>query len=251
MSTSTDIVDKPVADVSIVDEVPLEKPSVVETEAGDTTDEQIEKLLKEVEIIKQNSPVKLPTPQTTQSSESTPDSTVLSQHADSSSDSLDQVPPISTTTATQAAPSSVTTKTPVTTTNSQGKTIPKSVSQALFSNALKVTRVRDKTSAPRYIGKHVPDEAAAAKIESLQQRDYELTRKIRKLQREIDYLKGLIDTASVSSNLAELRKLRYAIERLEDFLDQKQKEKYEVGILLTRAVRKRVDSGELGEFWSK
>jgi hypothetical protein len=208
---------------------PVTPPSEPETRA-ETTDDQIDDLLREVEELKASSPIKFPV---RKSNESTPDTSLPSSHTETSPESdVDQT--ISPDVKAEKQPN-----------------IPKSISQALTSSSLKVLKVRDKSVAPKFIGiKPKEDPVSNKKIEALQQREYELNIKSRKLQKEIDYLRNLIETASVSSNLAELRKLKYAIERLEDFLDQKEKEKYEVGIQLTRALRKRVDSGDYGEFWS-
>jgi hypothetical protein len=209
---------------------PVTPPNEPETRA-ETTDDQIDDLLREVEELKASSPIKLPVGE---SNESTPDTSLPSSHLETSPESeVDQA------------------MSPAVKAEKQKPNIPKSISQALTSSSLKVLKVRDKNVAPKFIGiKPKEDPVANKKIEALQQREYELNIKSRKLQKEIDYLRNLIETASVSSNLAELRKLKYAIERLEDFLDQKEKEKYEIGIQLTRALRKRVDSGDYGEFWS-
>lgn len=220
----------------------MTQPTALPSESAgerDTTDDQIENLLREVEELKASSPIKHegaikpglsttdePTPQTTSTPLKTKDESVETD------DNFDDLVDMKAETATT-------------------RQIPKSVSQALFTSTVKVMKVRDKTVAPKFIGmKPKEDPESFQKIETLQQSERELSNKTRKLRSEISYLQELIDTASISSNLNELRKLKFAIERLGKFLDQKEKEKYEVGIQLTRMLRKRVDSGDYGEFWS-
>lgn len=129
--------------------------------------------------------------------------------------------------------------------------IPRSVSKALFSQGLKVTKVRDNGNSPKFIGLKQPQDPESIKrFNDLQKTNNELTKKIKKVEIEINYLKDLIENANVTTDLSELKKLEFAIDKLKQYLDVKEKEKYEIGIQLTRAVRKRVDSGELGEFWS-
>lgn len=216
----------------------------------DTTDEQIDNLLREVEELKASSPIKPKTERDAMAEDVLLKTEVLQptpkDSPKESEDDGDGIEEEEHKTVYSTTPDTTTTN-PTTTT-----TIPKSVSQALFTSSVKVMKVRDKTTAPKFIGMKPKDEESPStlKIAALQQREKELSIKTRKLRKEIDYLKDLIDTASVSSNLSELRKLKYAIERLEGFLDQKEKEKYEVGIQLTRSLRKRVDSGDYGEFWS-
>lgn len=219
--------------------------SLNETHENNTSDEHIDNILKEVEGIRLNKQSSTPIKGIVEDSAlSTPDSTILStQHPqDEASITMDSPPkglekPILQETA---APEKTKIK----------ANIPNSVSQALFSQPLKVTKIREKSPTPKFVGIKGPaDPAATKRFDELQSRDQELTLKIHKLNKEIEYLKSLVETASVTSDLSELRKLKYAIEKLEEYLDKKQKDKYEVGIQLTRAVRKRVDSGESGEFW--
>lgn len=226
-----------------------------ETHENNTSDELIDHILKDVEEMRLNTNVakssSSPPKSTKQedSAQSTPDSTILSssyKQADDSNITIDSPPQ---TQAKEEEPIEVLkelpTREPVNKAN-----IPNSVSQALFSQPLKVTKIREKAPTPKFVGIKKPaDPAANKRFEELQRRDQELSQKIHKLNKEIDYLKSLVETVSVTSNLSELRKLKYAIEKLEEYLDKKQKEKYELGIQLTRAVRKRVDSGESGEFW--
>lgn len=129
--------------------------------------------------------------------------------------------------------------------------IPKSISQALFSkSALKVTKVHEKSAVPKFIGIKPPESPQdTQKMESLQRKEKHLNRKIKKLESEIEYLNNLIDNAGITSDLNEMRKVKSAIDKLQSYLDQVFKEKYEIGTLITRAVRKKIDSGEGGEFW--
>lgn len=233
-------------------EVPVSKSEVVDTERSpsineehenNTSDEHIDNILKEVEEIRFNkqssTPLKV---KVEHSAVSTPNSTILStqQPHEDTSITIDSPPKSLDTSIVNEVKTAPTKK----------ANIPNSVSQALFSQPLKVTKIREKSPTPRFVGIKGPaDPAANKRFEELQRKDQELSQKIFKLNREIEYLKSLVETASVTSDLSELRKLKYAIEKLEEYLDKKQKDKYEIGIQLTRAVRKRVDSGESGEFW--
>lgn len=212
------------------------------------SDDQIDTLLKEVEEIKKNSPIK-PTPQDTTAT-TTPVRPADPKTPSPVKQSPATLSPIPTRSNT---PTEDLSKLRINKNNNRptNTNIPNSVSQALFSKSLKVIKIHEKTAAPKFVGiKTPPAPEYTAKIEQLQMKDYELTAKIKKLRKEIDYLKDLIDSASITSNLEELRKLKYAIKRLESYLDVKNKEKYEVGISLTRALRRRVASGEIAEFWA-
>lgn len=214
------------ADIPRTEFKPEKSPSISsinESHENNTSDEHIENLLKEVEEMRvnnQTSPLK---------SEPVANEPQLPTQDDTTKKVLQEVSVQETT---------------------KKANIPNSVSQALFSQPLKVTKIREKSPTPKFVGIKKPvDPAANKRFEQLQKNDQDLTKKIFKLNKEIDYLKSLVESASVTSDLSELRKLKYAVEKLEEYLDKKQKEKYEVGIQLTRAVRKRVDSGESGEFW--
>ncbi|CCH45926.1 Mitochondrial division protein 1 [Wickerhamomyces ciferrii] len=240
--------------------------SLIET---NTSDQQIDDILKEVEVIRLNKENDIPYKvKIEESNQSTPNTTILStqQHEDDGNSpvtidsSLSQSPPPPPPHKTSEEQSKQVSlpiekldpneiSQPIEPSKPKAN-IPNSVSQALFSQPLKVNKIRSKSPTPKFIGLKKPDDPQANKrFENLQKNEDELTKKINKLNKEIDYLKKLVDTASVTADLNELRKLKYAIEKLEEYLDKKQKEKYEVGIQITRAVRRRVDSGESGEFW--
>lgn len=89
--------------------------------------------------------------------------------------------------------------------------------------------------------------ANLANIDKLQKRQEYLTLKCIKLQKEINYLSNMNNQGMLS--LEDSRKLTTAIERLQEYLDKKTKEKYEVGVLLSRQLRKGIDRGENGQFW--
>jgi uncharacterized protein YlxW (UPF0749 family) len=205
--------------------------SIVKTEQEIITDQQIDELLEQVEQIRQSSPVKVK-----EVKEVTPDD--ASTLSDLGHDSLETLAKADGATSVEG--------------ESEGtpkSNIPKSVSQALFGGGLKVTKVRDQRPELKFIGLKKENIASDKKVKALQLKLVEINQKISKLNREISYLNNLIDTAAISSDLTELKKLRFAIQRLEEFLDEKQKEKYEIGMVLTRAMRRRIDSGESGEFW--
>lgn len=186
---------------------------IAKTEEEIITDKQIDDLLEEVEQIRQSSPVKIKETKTVH------DEPTLQELSNEPLESL-----------------------------KKESTIPKSVSQALFGGALKVTKVRDQKEL-KFIGIKKENPESNNKIKTLQLKLAETNKKIIKLDKEINYLNNLIDSAAISSDLTEVRKLKVAIQRLQEFLDQKQKEKYEIGMVLTRAMRRRIDSGESGEFW--
>lgn len=229
------------ADIPKTEFKPEKSPSISSINENNTSDEHIENLLKEVEEMRvnnQSSPLKV---EPEASLNSTANTTILS----TSKPQDDTALTIDSSTETKKVLQEVSVQE-----TTRKANIPNSVSQALFSQPLKVTKIREKSPTPKFVGIKKPtDPAANKRFEQLQKKDQELTKKISKLHKEIDYLKSLVETVSVTSDLSELRKLKYAVEKLEEYLDKKQKEKYEVGIQLTRAVRKRVDSGESGEFW--
>ncbi|CAR29283.1 ZYRO0G05060p [Zygosaccharomyces rouxii] len=81
----------------------------------------------------------------------------------------------------------------------------------------------------------------------LQKKLDHLVKKCTKLQREIDYLTKM-NTAS-SLPIEDSRKLSRAVDKLQEYLDKKNKEKYDVGVLLSRQLRREIDRGENGQFW--
>ncbi|KOG96998.1 Bni5p [Saccharomyces eubayanus] len=83
-----------------------------------------------------------------------------------------------------------------------------------------------------------------AKLEK--RHDY-LAMKCTKLQKEIDYLNKM--NAQGSLSMDDGKRLKRAVVKLQEYLDSKTKEKYEVGVLLSRQLRKQIDRGENGQFW--
>lgn len=84
-------------------------------------------------------------------------------------------------------------------------------------------------------------------IQKYEQRHENLTRKCTKVQREIDYLEKMNSQGTL--NIEDSRKLAKAIEKLQEYLDKKKKERYEVGLLLSRQLRRDINRGDNGEFW--
>lgn len=76
--------------------------------------------------------------------------------------------------------------------------------------------------------------------------DY-LAKKCLKLQKEIKYLRDMNSQNTLS--IEDGRRLSNAIDKLQEYLDRKTKEKYELGVLLSRQLRKEIDRGENGQFW--
>lgn len=76
--------------------------------------------------------------------------------------------------------------------------------------------------------------------------DY-LTKKCSKLQREISYLQDM--STQTTLTIDDKKKLLEAINKLQEYLDSKTKEKYELGVQLSRQLRKEIDRGENGQFW--
>lgn len=83
--------------------------------------------------------------------------------------------------------------------------------------------------------------------QKLQNRHDYLTSKCAKLQREIKYLGGLRERGVLTPE--DARKLDKALQRLQEYLDRKTKERYELGVLLSRQLRREIDRGENGQFW--
>ncbi|AMD19401.1 HBR500Wp [Eremothecium sinecaudum] len=81
----------------------------------------------------------------------------------------------------------------------------------------------------------------------LQRKHDYLTMKCVKLSKEIKYLRNLKKNGSLS--VEDNRKLGEAVDKLQHYLDRKAKEKYEVGVLLSRKLRKQINNGSNGQFW--
>lgn len=84
-------------------------------------------------------------------------------------------------------------------------------------------------------------------ISKLQKRLDYLTKKCIKLQKEINYLNDMNRKNTLS--IEDKRKLASAIDKLQEYLDRKTKEKYDLGVLVSRQLRKEIDRGENGQFW--
>ncbi|SCU96694.1 LAME_0F17106g1_1 [Lachancea meyersii CBS 8951] len=89
-----------------------------------------------------------------------------------------------------------------------------------------------------------PDHSQAQKLQA--RHDY-LTCKCTKLQREIQYLSDLRDRGALTPD--DAHKISNALQQLQEYLDRKTKERYEVGVLLSRQLRREIDRGENGQFW--
>ncbi|KAG0667310.1 hypothetical protein C6P44_000040 [Monosporozyma unispora] len=84
-------------------------------------------------------------------------------------------------------------------------------------------------------------------IATLQSRQEYLINKCNKLAKEIKYLRQMESEGSLT--LGDGKKLNRAINKLQEYLDRKTKERYEVGVLLSRQLRRQINRGENGEFW--
>ena len=84
-------------------------------------------------------------------------------------------------------------------------------------------------------------------FEQLQQNYNSLSVKCTKLQKEIDYLHKFKNESTLT--LEDRRKLITAIEKLQEYLDKKNKQRYDTGVILSRQIRKNVDMGANGQFW--
>ncbi|AET40781.1 Bni5p Ecym_6408 [Eremothecium cymbalariae DBVPG len=84
-------------------------------------------------------------------------------------------------------------------------------------------------------------------IGKLQRKHDYLTMKCVKLSKELKYLNNMKDNGSLP--VEDTRKLSKALEKLQEYLDKKTKEKYEIGVLLSRKIRKQIDNGSTGQFW--
>lgn len=106
-------------------------------------------------------------------------------------------------------------------------------------------RTSRKTSAGTY--SHYKDHHQVDGPAMLQRKLDHLTKKCAKLQKEISYLTQMNSSSSLP--IEDSRKLSRAIAKLQEYFDKKNKEKYEVGVLLSRQLRKEIDRGENGQFW--
>lgn len=81
----------------------------------------------------------------------------------------------------------------------------------------------------------------------LQKRLDYLTKKCLKLRKEIQYLNDMNYQSTLS--IEDGRRLSSAIAKLQEYLDTKTKEKYDLGVLVSRQLRRDIDRGENGQFW--
>lgn len=91
------------------------------------------------------------------------------------------------------------------------------------------------------------EQTPSEQLKRYEQRHYYLTTKCGKIQKEIDYLNKMNSQGTLS--IDDSRKLTRAIAKLQEYLDKKNKERYEVGVLLSRQLRRDINRGENGEFW--
>ncbi|SCU80000.1 LAMI_0B00452g1_1 [Lachancea mirantina] len=94
------------------------------------------------------------------------------------------------------------------------------------------------------VSKKVSEGTSTQKLQA--RHDY-LTAKCSKLQREIQYLDDLRDRGSLPRG--EGKKMDEAQGKLKEYLDSKMKERYEIGVLLSRQLRREIDRGQKGQFW--
>lgn len=90
-------------------------------------------------------------------------------------------------------------------------------------------------------------ESSDLNFEQLQKNYNLLSAKCTKLQKEIDYLNKFQYESTLT--LEDRRKLVAAIEKLQEYLDKKNKQRYDTGVVLSRQIRKNVDMGNNGQFW--
>ncbi|AAS53398.2 AFR027Cp [Eremothecium gossypii ATCC 10895] len=95
--------------------------------------------------------------------------------------------------------------------------------------------------------KAAPVSADEQSMLKLQRKHDYLTMKCVKLSKEIKYLTNLKKTGSLS--VEDTRKMNDALDKLQEYLDRKSKEKYEIGVLLSRRIRKHINNGSNGQFW--
>ncbi|QLQ82637.1 hypothetical protein HG537_0H04000 [Torulaspora globosa] len=111
-------------------------------------------------------------------------------------------------------------------------------------NRFRVVSVGTPDSTRKPSGEPATDSDSISKLQK--RLDY-LTKKCIKLQKEINYLNDMNHKNTLS--IEDKRKLSSAIEKLQEYLDKKTKEKYDLGVLVSRQLRKQIDRGENGQFW--
>lgn len=90
-------------------------------------------------------------------------------------------------------------------------------------------------------------DSAEINFEQLQKHYNALSMKCNKLQKEIAYLTKFQNESTLT--LEDKRKLDVAMVKLQEYLDKKNKQRYDTGVVLSRQIRRNVDSGTNGQFW--
>lgn len=144
-----------------------------------------------------------------------------------------------------SAPSSVSTTPKAPTPPSPAVTLPKVRGGPAASSAAKRSTSNPSPFRVVSVTSKQPDESSPA--QKLQTRHDYLARKCTKLSREIQYLCDLRDRGAVAPE--DARKINNALTKLQEYLDLKTKERYEIGVLLSRQLRREIDRGENGQFW--
>ena len=122
-----------------------------------------------------------------------------------------------------------------------------------FSNPFRVVHVGSQPSSRN--GSRVSSAASNSStasgsdvnIEQLQKNYNVLSMKCTKLKKEIEYLNKFQQESTLT--LEDRRKLIAAIEKLQEYLDKKNRQRYDTGVILSRQIRKTVDMGTNGQFW--
>lgn len=115
---------------------------------------------------------------------------------------------------------------------------------------ISVGAAHSETTGHRKTSGDTPAEPRAPEADGplkLQKRLDYLTKKCLKLRKEIQYLNDMNYQNTLS--IEDGRRLSSAIEKLQEYLDTKNKERYDLGILVSRQLRRDIDRGENGQFW--
>ncbi|CCF56177.1 hypothetical protein KAFR_0A07430 [Kazachstania africana CBS 2517] len=124
----------------------------------------------------------------------------------------------------------------------------------IFSNPFRVISVSSPASATSSRKSSLDTKSTVVKktqeqenVTRLQKRHDYLINKCMKLNKEIDYLNKMMLQGNL--DVGDNKKLKLAISKLQQYYDEKNKEKYEVGVILSRQLRKQINNGENGQFW--
>ena len=115
-----------------------------------------------------------------------------------------------------------------------------------YSNGRKVSFQKDNNYNVN-MDDNSSDHKTGEDIVNLQNRHEYLMNKCIKLEKEIKYLRQMENQSSLT--LEDSKKLNRAIDKLQEYLDRKTKERYEIGVLLSKQLRRQINRGENGEFW--